>query len=541
MSSEIWSEPTTEGLVSWWTFDEIIGDEVADNSGPYPAVMQGMNEGSKVFAHKGKGLYFSNNPAESLQTPAYKGITGNDPRTISIWVHTADQNATLLDFGGDGLGEAWTLSLLDGKVCMFFGGYLKAFSDVFVSDSLWHHIVVGFTEGASEVSGVFSFVDGKPIKLNPLIEVSDLNPEVWFDASDLNADGITDTDPSGNISSWLDKSIHQRNATSMGTPYLNSTGGPNNGRAIELRSGDYLPVDGTFFAKDYYFVFRSPPANPVWNFYGGPFGHNPDSGFNQRNSNYITQHNATYFHSNQYPAQVYKNGFELSGSFDLEVITNYMIVRLVVNDNDPGPYSSYQIGRVTGLQCDLDIAEIIAFENQLSDIDANLLENYLAMKWDLNDQLSVDHPSPSKVIINTVPEKNLSIGSGNSEETILEGTIDEVRIYNRSLTASEVSILYLGGSVKFSTSQDRQPPVVELYEARPNSNNSALLLGELTNIDQENPVVTLFYGTTDGGLSIDEWENNTTVNNGNPMPAGQFEVNIEGLTPGERYYFRAFA
>ena len=64
--------------------------------------MTGMNEGSEVFGHKGKALYFTSNPAESIQTPNFKGITGNNPRTISLWIHTADQNATLLDFGGEG-------------------------------------------------------------------------------------------------------------------------------------------------------------------------------------------------------------------------------------------------------------------------------------------------------------------------------------------------------------------------------------------------------------------------------------------------------
>jgi hypothetical protein len=96
--------------------------------------------------------------------------------------------------------------------------------------------------------------------------------------------------------------------------------------------------------------------------------------------------------------------------------------------------------------------------------------------------------------------------------------MDEIRIYNRSLTASEISILYLGGSVEFTTSNERQPPVVELYQASPESNNSVLLSGELTNIDLENPLVTIYYGSSDGGLSISGWENNLTLNNGNPCP-----------------------
>jgi hypothetical protein len=246
-------------------------------------------------------------------------------------------------------------------------------------------------------------------------------------------------------------------------------------------------------------------------------GHNPSSGHTQRNSNYITQHNATYFHSNQYPAEVFKNGVALSGNFDLETITDYMIVRLVVNDNDQGPYSSYQIGRLTGLQCNLDIAEILAFGNKLSDVDANLLESYLGNKWVLTNQLPADLLTTSSIPLNTLAERNLSLGTSSSEEFGFEGTMDEIRIYNRSLTASEISILYLGGSVEFTTSNERQPPVVELYQASPESNNSVLLSGELTNIDLENPLVTIYYGSSDGGLAISGWENNLTLNNGNPL------------------------
>ena len=58
-----------------------------------------------------------------------------------------------------------------------------------------------------------------------------------------------------------------------------------------------------------------------------------------------------------------------------------------MNDNNVGPYSSYQIGRLTGLQCNLDIAEIVAFESELSDDEADKIESYLAHKWGLADQL----------------------------------------------------------------------------------------------------------------------------------------------------------
>ncbi len=165
--------------------------------------------------------------------------------------------------------------------------------------------------------------DVSEISNSGITNVSDL--VVWFDASDLNADGTTDSTASGNITSWSDKSGQGHHAnTATGTPDLNATSGPNSGRVVEIRGGDYLHVSGSFFTKDISVVFRSPPANTVWSGYGGPFGRNPASGNSLRGSNYITQHNQTYFHSNQYPAEVFKNGTALSGNFDMGTITNYM-------------------------------------------------------------------------------------------------------------------------------------------------------------------------------------------------------------------------
>ena len=64
-------------------------------------------------------------------------------------------------------------------------------------------------------------------------------------------------------------------------------------------------------------MWRSPPANTTWTGYGGALGHNPASGGNQRNSNYITQSGQTGFNSNQYPLGVSKNGIPLIGAIDL--------------------------------------------------------------------------------------------------------------------------------------------------------------------------------------------------------------------------------
>ena len=232
---------------------------------------------------------------------------------------------------------------------------------------------------------------------------------VWFDASDLDADSTTDTNASGDITLWKDKSGNNRHASGGGNaPFLNSTGGPSGKQVIEQRSGEFLNVSGTFFAKDHFYVWRSPPANTTWSGYGGALGHNPASGQTQRDSNYITKNGQTYFHSSQYPLGVSKNGLPLSGNFDLAPINQYHVVRLTMNDNNVGPYSSYQIGRLTGHQCNLDIAEILAFESELSDDEADKIESYLAHKWGLDDQLAAGHPYKDRVAIRSPRDLGVS-------------------------------------------------------------------------------------------------------------------------------------
>ncbi|MDA9120255.1 hypothetical protein N9J83_08990, partial [Opitutales bacterium] len=233
--------------------------------------------------------------------------------------------STINDFGGD-LGEL-----------LIFTSQLSTSEEQQIEGYLAHKW--GGTDSLNSdhpYKNVAPIFDNKPL-IRDISEFSNSDitylsgMEVWFDASDLDADGVTDSTASGNISSWSDKSGNSHHAlTANGTPELKTTSGPSNGRVVEIRGGDYLPVSGSFFVKDMFFVFRSPPTNSVWSGYGGPFGRNPSSGHNLRSSNYITENGQTYFHSNQLPADVFKNGTALNGSFNLGTITNYMVVRLIV-------------------------------------------------------------------------------------------------------------------------------------------------------------------------------------------------------------------
>ena len=153
------------------------------------------------------------------------------------------------------------------------------------------------------------------------------------------------------------------------------------------------------------------------------------------------------FTVNQYPAEVFKNGTALSGNFNLGTITNYMVVRLIVNDNDTSNHSNHQIGRVTGLQCNLDIAEIVAFTSKVSNADAALVEGYMAVKWGLTSALPSGHNYKSytswpDMLITTGQPVSLQISADrNPTSWSASGLASGLSINNSGLISGSVSSL----------------------------------------------------------------------------------------------------
>ena len=126
-------------------------------------------------------------------------------------------------------------------------------------------------------------------------------------------------------------------------------------------------------------------------------------GSGSRESSFIFERDNTHFHSNIYPSAVWKNGSSITSSnFNLSVINQYMILRVVVNDNNLGPHSNWKLGDDgTGWSLDMDLAEVVCFSSQLSASDAQKVEGYLAHKWGLETNL------PGSLLTSVV-EKNVS-------------------------------------------------------------------------------------------------------------------------------------
>ena len=144
------------------------------------------------------------------------------------------------------------------------------------------------------------------------------------------------------------------------------------------------------------------------------------------------------------------------------------------------------------------------------------------------------------VAINTQPQDNLMSGT-NSSGNHLNGLVDDLRIYGRGLSTIEVESIALNGTIRFTTASTPRPPEVEVVSLSPETNGTVLVTAKLTNKDENLPVISIFYGRTDGGFNSSSWEFNSTLNSGNPVPLGEVNGTISGLVAGDKYYFRAFA
>jgi len=200
--------------------------------------------------------------------------------------------------------------------------------------------------------------------------------------------GVT-TDGGGVITAWLDQSGSNHHVTAVhGAPTLVS-GAVNGKPEIQFRGNDdYMELAGTFFAKEMYFVVRSPSA--TWSGSGSFLGR-PDY---QLESSFAVKAGQTYFNTNfnpprWLPTSVNRNGSPMSKAganpghaFDLGRITEYMVLRIVANDDDPTA-AAYTIGKTKNSIVDFDVAEIIGYGEELTPTEEDQVTAYLLAKYSI--------------------------------------------------------------------------------------------------------------------------------------------------------------
>jgi hypothetical protein len=288
----------------------------------------------------------------------------------------------------------------------------------------------------------------------------------WFDASA----GVT-ADAKGVVQSWKDLSGNGHDGgLAAGAPVLT----PNqlNGKpAVLFRTaagGCALNLEGPLVSEQQFVVLRSP--HPKWNSDGCAFGRR-----SKRASSYRLGQNSTQFWGDQYPKAVSMNGKKIpEPPFNMGTITEYMILKIDVNDNDLSK-NTYQIGMADTASCDMDIAEIIAYQTPLSAADEDLVGGYLAAKY--------------------------GITSGYAANP---GMAPAATLANLPATISTPTTAVVSGSITCPGS---------IYEVR------------------------VYWGTADGGTDASLWENSALVKTFTDVGATKISHTLTGLTPGANYFY----
>jgi hypothetical protein len=309
----------------------------------------------------------------------------------------------------------------------------------------------------------------------------------WYDASSITvADG-------SQVTTWNDLSGNGHTATrANGAPVIsygdikyNSSDAPKKG--VHFRgTDDWFDCAGGMFVKEQYVVVRSP--NPTWVGSGSFLGRKSADFLTVRASSHNLFSGYTGFWDDELPAAVSRNGAVVSnaagsmprGGFELGPITDYMIVKIVVNDRasaaNRAAYPYYQIGRtetLTGVE--MDIAEIIGYEATLSAEDEAVLGAYLAEKYG---------------VVTTYPETTPQALIRSFAATGMPSTLDQAR---RTVVIS----------VTIGTDVSTLVPTFSLSEGAACTVDGSPLVSDSTPLNLTGPPVHCIVTSSDGLITTD--------------------------------------
>ena len=413
----------------------------------------------------------------------------------------------------------------------------------------------------SDTATTFSVVR-RPDSVHRLPDLDGL--VVAYDAGE----GVT-TNADGTVVTWADQSGNGHDAVAV--PYADDpvlAAGEVNGRpAVQFRKADgddYLEVAGNLFTKEQYIVWRSP--NAVFDAYGTIYGNRYT-----RSSSYIVETGQTYFHRNQYPVEVHKNGAPLPNPFNVGPMTDYMVMKVTVNDNDTSS-KGHWFGRQDSWSFSMDVAELIGYGRALSDGEENLLGGYLAAKYGIassytgyaGNPLGIANAQPTDVTTDSAMlSGELQVSNAVCDVWVYWGGIDHTtnaQLWGDSAYVGSFSN-FVGGiqhtvsgldptnyfafratnaldDMWAAPSQSFLPvviPVVNNSTGATPAEGSATLRGELTAGNSAD--VTVYWGRADGGTNAAMWDSAVVLDD---TLQGELSSVVQAGY-GVTYYYRCYA
>ena len=84
---------------------------------------------------------FTGNDYLQASSPYYRGITGTDARTLSLWVKTTENYRDIAYWGSNINGQRWWLRMYRNELRVDFRNAVRRTFTKKLNDGLWHHVV----------------------------------------------------------------------------------------------------------------------------------------------------------------------------------------------------------------------------------------------------------------------------------------------------------------------------------------------------------------------------------------------------------------
>ena len=123
-----------------------------------------------------------------------------------------------------------------------------------------------------------------------------------------------------------------------------------------------------------------------------------------------------------------------------------------------------------------------------------------------------------------------------SDSGIISGLTPGTTYFFRAAATNSAGTSWAPSTATFSTTEVNPPMITNSPASRING-TFATLNGEVSDAGGDPPTVTIYYGTTDGESTPENWQLSVPVSN----QPGSFSRLISNLQPTTKYYFRAFA
>jgi hypothetical protein len=120
--------------------------------------------------------------------------------------------------------------------------------------------------------------------------------------------------------------------------------------------------------------------------------------------------------------------------------------------------------------------------------------------------------------------------------TLIEGLIPNTNYFYRMFASNSAGSAWADSSEVVMTSSPSTPSI-EVLAGSSTLAGSLTMNGQVTDNGNENPEVTIFYGTTDGGTNAGSWDEVVFVG----VIGGAFSATVTNLSGNTTYFYRAFA